>query len=361
MKTRARRIAMIVSGFPRRSETFALSELLALDAAGALAGIFATKPGDGAAPHPDVERLASRVVVLPSGTAREQAAAVAAHLRGAGVAGVHGYFAHTPAEVAAHTAAELDVPYGFSAHAKDTRKVGPAALARRGRDAAIVIGCNEDIAATLRESGVTPVLVPHGVDVSRFAPIDSARRAGRLRLLSVGRLVEKKGFSVLLDAVARLDIPFSLRIVGEGPDAVPLRTAIERLGLAGHVTLCGGRTHADLPHEYAAADIVIVPSVLDRSGDRDGLPNVVLEAMASARSVVASRIGAIPTAVTHGETGWLVRAGDVPGLAAAIRMLAADADLRNRLGRLARARVEQEFALQRCTERLRTVLEAAYA
>lgn len=361
MKGRARQIAMVVSGFPRRSETFALSELLALDAAGALAGIFATKPGDGADPHPDAERLASRVVMLRPGTVRDQSAAVAAHLRGTGVAGVHGYFAHTPADVAATAAAELKVPYGFSAHAKDVRKVDPAALARRGRDAAIVIGCNEDVSATLRESGVTPVLVPHGVDVKRFVPIDGVDRRDRLRLLSVGRLVEKKGFFVLLEAAARLEMPFSLRIVGDGPDAVRLRAAIERLGLSAHVTLCGGRTHAELPGEYAAADIVIVPSVLDQDGDRDGLPNVVLEAMASARPVVASRIGAIPTALIHRETGWLVRAGDAAGLAGALRMLAADADLRHRLGRLARARAERDFALPQCTERLRSVLEAAYA
>jgi glycosyltransferase involved in cell wall biosynthesis len=155
-------------------------------------------------------------------------------------------------------------------------------------------------------------------------------------------------------------MPFSLRIIGEGPDAVRLQTAIDRLGLAPHVTLCGGKTHAELPREYGEADIVIVPSVLDHSGDRDGLPNVVLEAMASARPVVASRIGAIPTAVDHGETGWLVRAGDQAGLAEAIRVLGADAGLRDRLGRTARARVEREFALPLCTDRLRSVLEAAY-
>ena len=357
---RPRRIAIVVSGFPRRSETFALSELVALDAAGALAAIFATKPGDGVEPHADVARLAGRVVMLKPGPAIDQAETVAAHLRDSDVAGVHGYFAHTPAEVAAGAAARLGVPYGFSAHARDTRKVEPAELARRGRGAAVVIACNVDVAASLREQGVTSQLVPHGVDVGHFLPGASARVGDPLRLLSVGRLVEKKGLAVLLAAVARLDIPYSLRIIGDGPEAERLCCAVELLGLTDRVRFCGGRTHADLPDEYAAADIVVVPSIQDHMGDRDGLPNVVLEAMASARPVVASWIGAIPTAVIHGQTGWLVSPGDPAALADAIRVLGEDAVLRERLGRAGRARAEQDFALRQCTERLRRVLEAAY-
>jgi glycosyltransferase involved in cell wall biosynthesis len=352
---------VIVSGFPRRSETFALGELAALDAAGVLAAVFATKPGDGAEPHPAASRLTPRVVTLPAGAASEQAAIVAAHLRGSAIAGVHGYFAHTPAEVAARAAGELRVPYGFSAHARDTCKVASAELARRGRGAAVVVACNADVAARLRERGVRAVLVPHGVDVGQFVPVGGSGHRDCLRLLSVGRLVEKKGLGVLLSAVARLEIPFSLRIVGEGPEAGRLQRSIDTLGLARCVALCGGQTHAELPHEYAAADIVIVPSVVDRTGDRDGLPNVVLEAMASARPVVATPIGAIPTAVEHQRTGWLVSPGDAAALAGAIRVLGADADLRERLGRAGRARVEQDFALQPCTERLRRVLEEAYA
>lgn len=360
-----KRIAMVVSGFPRRSETFLLNELVALDTAGILGPIFATKTGDDGEPHPAVAQLAGRVVMLPAGTAGEKAETVAAHLRGSDVAGIHGYFAHMPAEVAAHAADWLGVPYGFSAHARDARKVDGAELTRRGRRAAVVVACNGDVAASLRERGVPSQLVPHGVDTTRFAPpphpAGSDPGAGRpLRLLSIGRLVEKKGFHVLLSAVAQLHVPFSLRIIGDGSLAAPLCDAIERLGLTDRVALCGGRTHAELPGEYAAADIVIVPSIEDQSGDRDGLPNVVLEAMASARTVVATRIGAIPTAIVHQQTGWLVRPEDADALAHAIHALAVDRDQRHRLGRAARALVEQDFNPQRCTERLRRVLEAAY-
>jgi glycosyltransferase involved in cell wall biosynthesis len=352
---------MVMSGFPRRSETFALNELAALDEAGLVAMIFATKPGDGAEPHPRVAQLAARVVHLRPGSAIEHAERVAKHLRGTEVAGVHGYFAHAPAEVAARAAARLRVPYGFSAHARDVRKVEPDQLARRGRGAAVVIACNADVAASLRSRGVTPHLVPHGVDIDLFAPRDPVPTGDRLRLLAVGRLVEKKGFAVLLSAVARLDIACSLRIVGEGQEDERLRRAIARLGLADRVTLAGGLTHADLPGEYAAADIVVVPSIQDRTGDRDGLPNVVLEAMASSRPIVATHTGAIPDAVVDGENGLLVSAGDEQSLAHAIRTLADDAELRERLGRAGRARAVRDFAIRACTNRLRRVLEAAYA
>jgi len=356
-----RPIAVIVSGFPRRSETFALNELIALEEAGKLLAIFATKPGDRTPPHRDVARLANRVVMLPPGCPNEQADYVTSYLRGTQVAGIHGYFAHTPADVAARAAAQLGVPYGFSAHARDARKVHGADLERRGRGAALVVACNADAAATLTLRGMQPVLIPHGVDTGRFAPIQAICQRGPIRLLAVGRLVPKKGFGVLLSALANLDVPFTLRIIGDGPEGVPLQTAIDECSLGDRVKLCGGRTHDDLAREYAAADVVIVPSVEDRTGDRDGLPNVVLEAMACGRPVLATRMGAIASAVEHRRTGWLVPAGDPPALAHAIRVLQGSVELRERLGREARRRVERDFALRTCTERLRNVLEAAYA
>jgi len=177
----------------------------------------------------------------------------------------------------------------------------------------------------------------------------------------VGRLVEKKGFETLIEAAARLTIRFRLRIVGEGPRRVRLARAIAAAGLAGRATLAGPGTHVDLPAEYARAHVVVVPSVADRNGDRDGLPNVVLEALASARAVVASDVGAVGSAVLPGRTGVLVPPGDAEALARAIERLARRPDWRERLGRQGRAHVERRFELGRCTERLGRVLERAYA
>jgi glycosyltransferase involved in cell wall biosynthesis len=285
---------------------------------------------------------------------------VVERLTGKRVNGVHGYFAHAPAEVAARAAARLGVRYGFSVHARDARKVAPDELARRARAAACVVACNADVARELSRTGARVQLVPHGVDLRRFRPrpVPSTKP---LRLLAVGRLVEKKGFHFLVAAAARLKFPFSLRIVGCGPERERLSALIDSHGLGERVTLCGARTHEELPEEYARAHAVVAPSIRDRAGDRDGLPNVVLEAMASARAVVASDVGAIGTAVAERETGLLVPPGDTAALADALELLAHEPDLRERLGRGARARVERDYEVGRCTERLCRLFEKVYA
>src|SRR5579862_3248161 len=129
------KIVMILSGFPRRSETFALNEVLALEQRGVLAGIFATKAGEGMAIQPASKALQDRVKVLPSGDAASQADGIVQLLNGTPISGVHGYFAHSPAEVAEQVAARLGTRFGFSVHAKDARKVPAEILSARARKA----------------------------------------------------------------------------------------------------------------------------------------------------------------------------------------------------------------------------------
>jgi glycosyltransferase involved in cell wall biosynthesis len=354
------RLVMLMSGFPRRSETFALNELLALDRAGCLEAVFATKPGEAGPSQPGAEELMRKVRVLAPGTPAEQAAEVVERLDGAHVDAVHGYFAHVPTEVAAKAARRLGVPYGFSVHAVDARKVSRSGLAERARAAACVIACNPDVAGDLRRAGAPVQLIPHGVDLARFTPTPPPP-AQVLRILAVGRLVPKKGFPVLLEAAARLLAPVRLRIVGDGEQREELEQRIAELDLADRVELAGPATHADLPAEYAAAHIVVVPSIMDAKGDRDGLPNVVLEAMSSGRPVVASDVGAVSSAVVDGRTGVLVPPGDAEALAGALEFLVDQPDMRERLGREARAKVEADFELNSCTARLRAFLETVYA
>jgi glycosyltransferase involved in cell wall biosynthesis len=354
-----KQIAMIVSGFPRRSETFAVNELLGLCERGLLAGIYATKPGEDGELQPGCDRLLPFVETLPGRDVDEQGCALAERLAARHLRGIHGYFAHTPAALAEFAGSRLGVPFGFSVHAKDGRKVAPAVLRARAARASCVVACNDDVARLLLECGAPAHLVPHGVDLDRFRPVDRCSRR-ELRVLAVGRLVPKKGFDVLIDAVAALRPDVTLRIVGDGPEREPLTARIAAHALGDRVTLAGACTHSVLPDEYSAADVVVVPSVVDAGGDRDGLPNVVLEAMASGLPVVGTDVGAIGRAVIDRRTGLVAPAGSAPGIAAALSILAADPDLRLRLGRDARTEVECRYALHSCVDRFARLLEVAY-
>lgn len=354
-----RGVVVVLSGFPRRSETFALGELEALSRAGALAAVFATKPGDGLVPHEDAARLAGHVTELPPGSAEKQAETIIRALGGRKPAAVHGYFAHHPAEVAEYVATRLGVPFGFSVHARDARKVTVEQLRARASRAACVVACNGDAQATLGALGAAPVLVPHGVNLTRFVP--SPWRIGApMRILAVGRLVQKKGFDVLLRALALVRTPWRLRVVGDGPEHATLRDLASRLGIAAGITWHGVASHEQLPAFYADADIVAVPSVVDDTGDRDGLPNVVLEALASARAVIATRVGAIASAVRDDETGWLVDAGDVIALASRIDRVAAQPECAARVAEAGRRFVERHFEGGACARRFVEALAARY-
>src|SRR5689334_3794554 len=357
MKTR---LAVIVSGFPRRSETFMLGELLALEASGALAAVFATKLGEMGQPQPGTERLTKYVEFLPDEPVEAQARAVRTMLARKKIHGIHAYFAHRPAEVAQHAARLSGVPFGFSVHARDFRKVDPEVLAARASKAACVVACNPDVAQDIRRLGTKPHLLPHGVDLQRFTS-SAACSDGVLRLLAVGRLVEKKGFDFLIAALAGLKIPFTLTIVGDGPERERLQQLIILNNLENRVCFFGSATHSELPRMYTEADVVVVPSVQDRSGDRDGLPNVVLEAMASGRAVVASDAGAITSAITDNENGLLVPPGDPVALGQAIRRLAQSSELREQLGHNGRRRAERDYEVGRCSERFHRLLASVYA
>jgi glycosyltransferase involved in cell wall biosynthesis len=350
------RLAVVMSGFPRTSETFALGELVALAREGMLVRVYATKPGDGESPQPGVEEVRPLVRMLPAGDVTHQAADLVEDLGDADVDGVHGYFAHLPAEVAARAAGALGVGFSFSVHALDARKVPPVDLARRARAAAGVVACNADVAQYVEVPGAQVYLLPHGVDVARFVPRPRPDGDARLRVLAVGRLVEKKGFSTLLDAVARLQVPVMLRIVGTGVEQAVLEESIDRQGLGETVELAGRRSHEKLPDEYAWADVVAVPSVVDSSGDRDGLPNVTLEAMACRRPLVAADVTALGDTVHAAGSGLVVPPADADALAEGLTTLT-DPRLRAELGSAGRRYVEEHFDLATCTHRLVERLE----
>lgn len=350
---------MVLSGWPRVSETFALNELLALEEAGRLGLAVATKVGDTALVQPAVARLRTPVHVLQGTTFADQVDELTA-LATDRVDALHGYFAHQPAALAEAVATRLGLPFGFSAHALDVRKVEAAELQRRATAAACVVACNPETVRALQEVGAPVTMLAHGVDTAGFVPRPLPAMAGPLELLAVGRLVAKKGFPVLVEAMAKVAAPVRLRIVGDGAERPAIEAAIERFGVADRIELVGRCTHAELPALFASAHAVVVPSVVDAAGDRDGLPNVVLEAMASGRAVIGSDVAAVAQAVRPGLTGVLVAPGDPVALADAIEGLAARPETLERLGTGARQMVEREYELTGCTARFVEALEKAY-
>jgi glycosyltransferase involved in cell wall biosynthesis len=163
-----------------------------------------------------------------------------------------------------------------------------------------------------------------------------------------------------LVALARLQQQFQLQIVGEGPEENRLMELVRAHGMESKVRFCGPKTHDDLPQLYAQTHILIAPSITDRNGDRDGLPNVILEAMACGRPVIGSAVAAIANAVIPHETGLLTQPGDAPSLADAIKVLAAQPSLIQKLGAQAREFVQREYDIHRCTERFYSLLRTTY-
>jgi glycosyltransferase involved in cell wall biosynthesis len=245
-------------------------------------------------------------------------------------------------------------PFVVSVHGSDVflaERLAPARLvARRALAAAgAVTACSADLRRRTvalgapRERART---VPYGVDVDRFSPLRADRTlrsrwgipGGATMVLAVGRLVAKKGFTHLVEAARRVE-DVHVVVAGEGD----LRPALEEQARAAgnRVHLVGALDRETVARALAAADVVAVPSVVDAAGNVDGLPNTVLEALASGRAVVASRVAGIPDVVQDGVSGLLVPAGDAEALAVALRRLAGDPAERERLGREARAQAIQ--------------------
>jgi phosphatidyl-myo-inositol dimannoside synthase len=274
---------------------------------------------------------------------------VAARLREERYDAVHAHWLVPSAALVAGVARAHHTPLVVSLHGSDVFLAERLALARPlARRALAVAGavtaCSADLhrrALALGAPAARTRTVPYGVDVERFAP-QRADRTLRLRwdippgatmVLAVGRLVEKKGFTHLVDAARRVE-GLHVVVAGEGD----LRGALEAQAreTGGRVRFVGGLDRDLVARALAAADIVVIPSVVDVAGNVDGLPNTVLEALASGRPVIASRVAGIPDVIEDGRSGLLVPAGDVEALAAALRRLSDEPETRERLGRQAR-------------------------
>ncbi|MBL8669516.1 MAG: glycosyltransferase family 4 protein, partial [Alphaproteobacteria bacterium] len=191
-------------------------------------------------------------------------------------------------------------------------------------------------------------LVYHGLDLARFPPPPPRMpmpEGAPQTILSVGRLVAKKGFDVLLEALARLapDLRWRLEHVGGGPLKRRLARQAERLGIADRVAWAGARPQPEVLARYRAADVFVLASVVAEGGDRDGLPNVLMEAQSQGLACVSTSVSAIPELIEDGRTGLLVPERDALALARAIEAVLRDGDLRARLGAAGAARLRERF------------------
>ena len=390
------RVAFVLKGYPRLSETFIAQEILALEKRGLeILIVSLRRPTDGRV-HPVHAEIRAKVLYLPEYLHRGplrvlrawwrvcrwpayretrrswlrdlwrdftvnrvrrfgQALVLANELPG-DVGRLHAHFLHTPSSVTRYAAALLGLSWTGSAHAKDIWTTPAWELREKLASCAWLVTCTSTNCTHLSEFAPKGrvELVYHGIDLRRFPDMTAVRppRRGASRddpvtILSVGRLVEKKGTDVLLNALARLPegLHWKLVHVGGGPLSGKLRKQADRLGLSAHIEWRGAMTQIELLDEYRAADIFALASKVARDGDRDGLPNGLMEAQTQGLPCVATDVSAIHELIIPGVTGLLVAPAQPGEFARALESLILDPAKRGALGNAARLRVDSEFGM----------------
>jgi len=288
------------------------------------------------------------------------AAVHAETLEASGTMHVHAHFASYPALAAWVCERLTGVPYSFTAHAHDLY-TAPLGVRRRAADAKFVVSISEFNRRLLGKLAPdsAPVHVVHcGVDTDLYRPAAHAPpRIGTVRALCVASLREKKGHRVLFEALAKepaLD-RIEVDLAGDGPLRAELQQLAERLGLASRIRFHGDLTEKVVAEMLRSADIFVLPSVVERNGDTEGIPVALMEAMAAGLPVVTSRLSGVPELVRQGETGLLADPGDVSGLADRLTELLSEPDAAVARAAAGRALVECEFSLTSSAARLTTL------
>ena len=390
-------LAVVVKGWPRLSETFIAQELLALENAGHKFEIWSLRFPTDKKTHPLHDRLKANVRYLPeylhnepsrvlsglwaarrlpgfrkalqiwrSDFARDrsrnrirrfgQACVMASELP-SDTRALYAHFLHTPSSVARYAAIMRNIPWSFSAHAKDIWTTPDWEL--REKLAADLTGatfgatCTAFGAAHLRDLAQDPnniELIYHGLDLARFPPppVRNLRNSNDpIQLLSVGRLVEKKGFDRLIDAFAQLpaDVDWHWEHIGGGELKETLDRKAQSAGVAHRITWRGACDQPEVIAAMRRADLFVLPSRIAANGDRDGLPNVLMEAASQKLPILSTSVSAIPEFITNGVHGMLVR--DTPEeLARSITLLAANPEKALAMAEAAYVRLRSDFLME---------------
>jgi colanic acid/amylovoran biosynthesis glycosyltransferase len=393
-EARRLKVAYVMSRFPRLSETFVLYELLAVEDSGVEVELYPLIRERDDVVHPEALELCARASFQPFlslpilrsqihylrhsptvylGALRDllagtwgslnfflgalgifpKVAHAARLMQAAGVDHVHCHFANHPAAAGFIVHRLTGIPYSFTAHGSDLH-VDRRMLCKKIAESAFVVPISEyNREVMIEECGerIRPklIVIHCGVDLAVFGPHDPPE-TGPFTILAVGTLHEVKGQSYLVEACRLLrdeGVDVACNVVGDGPDRAALTRQIAQAGLEDRVQLLGRLNRADVSDLLRRAHVLAAPSVPTRHGKREGIPVVLMEAMASGLPVVASRISGIPELVEDGVSGLLVQPRDARALADALARLESDPGLRRRLAEAGRSEVEAEFDLRK--------------
>lgn len=395
----AARLAILVKRFPKLSETFVAGEIAELLRQGVELRIFSMyRPNEGMT-QTTSQALLSRVTYLDEVGCREADRTLASSLACHGIDPVllkheltentatlgelgsliylsqklnithlHAHYLSGPATLADYASRLGDTTFSVSAHAKDIYLTPPVHVLRRLEQACFVATCTSHNVANLQ--ALSPKLahkvhrIYHGVDAQYFCPASrvDARAKQQPEILSVGRFRHKKGFDLLIRACARLldqGTEFRCKIVGYGEEAASLSALIDEYNLREHVELIPPINHSDVKKMMHEARVFVLPCRVSADGDRDGIPNVMLEAMACRVPVVSTSISGIPEVVETGSNGILVAPEDPVALAEAIACIFASAPLAKELSAQARNTVMESFDWTKNVGKLAELLRPA--
>lgn len=403
------KVAVILKGWPRLSETFIAQEIAGLEAQGVVLELWSMRRPTDKARHPVHDRVAARVVYLPEylkdepgrvfsawmkvrrlpgyAMARQkfladlrrdrtsnrvrrwgQALVLAAELPES-IERLYAHFLHTPASVTRYAATLRGLPWSVSAHAKDIWTSESWEVREKLADCAWLVTCTNVGLQRLKELAPTPEklrLVYHGLDFAHLPPPPPARpprdgsdAADPVVILSVGRKVEKKGYDDLLNALARLPHGLHWRFehVGAGELSDALKAQAAALGIADRCTWHGGQPQKAVFAALARADLFVLASKKAADGDQDGLPNVLMEAAHQGLPLVSTQAAAIGEFIEDGETGLLVPPAAPPELGVALARMIADPVLRQRLAQRAGEVVRTRFSYEAGVEWIASALQ----
>lgn len=391
-------LAYIVSWFPKLTETFVLYEILEMERLGIHVEIYSLLRGREAVVQPEVMRLVQRAHFLPFlslailsahwhfirhqplnyfkvlfevlrgtfGTIKFFGGAVvyfpkavrfAYEMERQGIKHVHAQFANHPALVAMIIHRLTGIPFSFTARGSDIH-VDRTMLKEKLAAAAFMItvsASNKEV--IVRECGPEFSDKVHviygGIDTSLFKPNSRALAdQAALRIVCVSRLEPVKGHAELIEACRLLQergVEFECHFVGDGELRSAIEEQIARSGLRDKIILHGAGTHKEVVEQLLKADVFVLATVVAASGKREGLPNVLKEAMACGLPVVASKLSGIPELVEDGVSGFLLAPKDTEALATALQRLKADPELRQRMGQAGREKVVNDFDLHNST------------